>query len=118
VHSSICISNFYICDLIFNSLLTPMAFDVASKMLTYRPSARISATAALHSPYFISEEPPACTPSELPMPEGDWHEFESKQRKKRQKAAGTIEQRRPSGEGVDRRKRAKPTATHSSSSPK
>lgn len=85
-----------------------MAFEMVAKMLNYRPLSRISATAALHCPYFTSEEPTACEPHELPMPDGDWHEFESKQRKKRQQADGAI-RRTIDGATADRKKRQKPT---------
>lgn len=67
----------------FGKLLTPAAMDLVRKMLYYEPHERISAEDALRSPYFTQEQPPACHKSELPYPEGDWHEYDSKQRKKK-----------------------------------
>ncbi|KAI9360006.1 kinase-like domain-containing protein, partial [Zopfochytrium polystomum] len=52
-------------------------------LLQLDPTNRPSASTCLLHPYFTEEYPPACDKSQLPRIEGDWHEYESKQRKKK-----------------------------------
>jgi hypothetical protein len=52
------------------------------KLLTLDPSQRPSCTEALNHPYFTLETPFASSKEQLPSIDGDWHEFEGKQRKK------------------------------------
>ncbi|KAJ3319977.1 kinase subunit of RNA polymerase II carboxy-terminal domain kinase I [Boothiomyces sp. JEL0866] len=51
-------------------------------LLALSPASRPTAKQALSHPYFTSELPLPCEPRELPKIEGDWHEYEGKQRKK------------------------------------
>lgn len=64
------------------SKLSPETITLARKMLYMDPGQRISAREALESPYFTSERPFACDNIDLPLPDGDWHEFEYKKRKR------------------------------------
>ncbi len=55
------------------------AKDLAFKLLRLNPKERITAEQALRHPFFTSGERPS---ADLPKIDGDWHEFECKQRKK------------------------------------
>ncbi|KAF9086116.1 kinase subunit of RNA polymerase II carboxy-terminal domain kinase I, partial [Mortierella sp. GBA35] len=67
----------------FGKLMSPAALDLAEALLSLNPKRRPTAVEALHSfAYFTEEEPAPCRPEELPKIDGDWHEYESKQRKK------------------------------------
>lgn len=74
------------------------ALSLIKQFLIFNPEMRITSLNALASSYF-SHEPAACLPHEyaslsyssqsrLPTPEGDWHEYETKLRRKR--SAATI----------------------------
>ncbi|KAF9387145.1 kinase subunit of RNA polymerase II carboxy-terminal domain kinase I, partial [Podila verticillata] len=77
----------------FEKYMSPAALDLAEALLSLDPKRRPTAAEALSKfDYFTNEQPAACLPAELPKIEGDWHEYESKQRKK----AGTkIKQQHP-----------------------
>ncbi|KAF9104194.1 kinase subunit of RNA polymerase II carboxy-terminal domain kinase I [Mortierella sp. AM989] len=67
----------------FGKIMSPAALELAEALLSLNPDRRPTAVEALTKfTYFTEEEPAACTPEELPKIEGDWHEYESKQRKK------------------------------------
>ncbi|ORY07446.1 Pkinase-domain-containing protein [Basidiobolus meristosporus CBS 931.73] len=68
----------------FKKIMTPAALDLAERLLSMNPAKRPTAQDALSHPYFTSEEPEACSIQKLPTIDGDWHEYESKQRKKKQ----------------------------------
>ncbi|KAJ3106250.1 kinase subunit of RNA polymerase II carboxy-terminal domain kinase I [Phlyctochytrium planicorne] len=57
-------------------------FKLLDSLLQLDPGRRPSASECLEHPYFSADLPRACLPSELPKVEGDWHEYESKQRKR------------------------------------
>ncbi|KAI3634759.1 hypothetical protein MIR68_007140 [Amoeboaphelidium protococcarum] len=63
-------------------IIDQSAADLILSMLRYLPKERISAANALQSEYFTSEPLP-CLLSELPKPDEDLHEFEVKQKRKR-----------------------------------
>ncbi|KAJ3410941.1 kinase subunit of RNA polymerase II carboxy-terminal domain kinase I [Chytridiales sp. JEL 0842] len=63
-------------------LILGEGFKLLDSLLNLNPIHRPTAIDSLHHPYFTSELPEACKPYELPKVEGDWHEYESKQRKK------------------------------------
>ncbi|KAF9197490.1 kinase subunit of RNA polymerase II carboxy-terminal domain kinase I [Haplosporangium sp. Z 27] len=68
---------------VFGKIMSPAALELAEALLSLNPELRPTANEALTKfAYFTEEEPAACTPEELPKIEGDWHEYESKQRKK------------------------------------
>ena len=94
------------------------ALDLLERMLQLDPAKRVSANEALNDAYFQSLEPFPCQPDEyivqitsvyftflirLPRPDGDWHEYETKQRKRA--AAGKESN---SAKDKDRSKRPKP----------
>ncbi|KAF9192288.1 kinase subunit of RNA polymerase II carboxy-terminal domain kinase I [Haplosporangium sp. Z 767] len=67
----------------FGKFMSPAALDLAEALLSLNPKQRPTAVEALSKfAYFTEEEPAACLPGDLPKIEGDWHEYESKQRKK------------------------------------
>ncbi|KAI8806495.1 kinase-like domain-containing protein [Cladochytrium replicatum] len=66
--------------------LSSSAIDLVDQLLALDPTKRPNSAAVLQHPYFTIEEPPACTPSELPRIDGDWHEYESKLTRKAHKA--------------------------------
>ncbi|KAI7818538.1 kinase-like domain-containing protein, partial [Gamsiella multidivaricata] len=67
---------------IFGRIMSPAALDLAEALLNLNPRGRPTAVEALTKfAYFTEEEPAACKPEDLPKIEGDWHEYESKQRK-------------------------------------
>ncbi|KAI7905710.1 kinase-like domain-containing protein [Cokeromyces recurvatus] len=72
----------------FESLLSPGALELSEALLSMDPLKRPSATEALEFNYFKHELPEPIMPANLLDINGDWHEFESKQRK-RQKGATT-----------------------------
>ncbi|KAJ1565512.1 kinase subunit of RNA polymerase II carboxy-terminal domain kinase I [Nowakowskiella sp. JEL0078] len=70
--------------------LSPQALDLIDKLLQLDPLKRPSAREVLEHPYFTIEEPTPCSPSEIPRLEGDWHEFDTKQRKKEKEKSSTT----------------------------
>ncbi|KAF9943341.1 kinase subunit of RNA polymerase II carboxy-terminal domain kinase I [Mortierella alpina] len=67
----------------FSKYMSPAALDLAEALLSLNPKKRPTAAESLANfAYFTEEEPAACLPEDLPKIEGDWHEYESKQRKK------------------------------------
>ncbi|KAI8643204.1 Pkinase-domain-containing protein [Parasitella parasitica] len=70
----------------YQSLLSPGALELSEALLSMDPLNRPTAAQALQFGYFKNELPVPIMPANLLNITGDWHEFESKQRK-RQKAA-------------------------------
>ncbi|KAK3817061.1 MAG: kinase-like domain-containing protein, partial [Linnemannia elongata] len=67
----------------YGKLMSPAALDLAEALLSLNPKRRPTAVEALSNfAYFTEEEPAPCRPEELPKIDGDWHEYESKQRRK------------------------------------
>ncbi|TPX56629.1 hypothetical protein PhCBS80983_g04403 [Powellomyces hirtus] len=62
--------------------IPPMAIDLIVKLLSFDPAKRPSAKEALAHPFFTSELPLACTPEQIPVISGSFHEFECKERTK------------------------------------
>ncbi|KAG9290339.1 hypothetical protein G9A89_007070 [Geosiphon pyriformis] len=67
---------------VYGEILSPKALELICTLLSVNPTDRPTAMEALELPYFTAEEPEACLPENLPRIHGDWHEFESKQRKR------------------------------------
>nr|CAG8449015.1 8949_t:CDS:10 [Entrophospora candida] len=67
----------------YGNYLTSAALELVEVLLSLNPSKRPTARKALEFSYFTEEEPFACSPSELPEIHGDWHEYESKNRRKK-----------------------------------
>jgi hypothetical protein len=76
-----------------------MAFSLIDLLLALDPKKRPKIGEALTHPYWL-EEPRACEKHEIPQVLGDWHEFESKLRRKEERRAQQTKQglegRRPS----------------------
>jgi hypothetical protein len=76
-----------------------MAFSLIDLLLALDPKKRPKIGEALTHPYWL-EEPRACEKHEIPQVLGDWHEFESKMRRKEERRAlqtkQGLENRRPS----------------------
>ncbi|KAK4509746.1 uncharacterized protein ATC70_007048 [Mucor velutinosus] len=66
----------------YQSLLSPGALELSEALLSMDPLKRPTATQALEFSYFKQELPEPVMPANLLDINGDWHEFESKQRKK------------------------------------
>jgi CTD kinase subunit alpha len=62
--------------------MPPAARDLAGRLLAYDPNTRISAKDALYHEYF-SEEPKGERPVFKEL--GEWHDFEAKQRRRKEK---------------------------------
>jgi CTD kinase subunit alpha len=78
-------------------VLSKEALDLAFKLLSLDPERRPTAAEALQHPYFTKELPQperptgyadsvSCADGSLVKMDGEWHEFESKQRKRAQRA--------------------------------
>ena len=74
-------------------MLSKEALDLAFKLLSLDPERRPTAAEALQHPYFTKELPQperptgyayfiSCADGSLVKMDGEWHEFESKQRKR------------------------------------
>ncbi|CAG8614123.1 9104_t:CDS:10, partial [Ambispora gerdemannii] len=66
----------------FEGVLTAAAMELAEALLSLNPENRPTARKALNFSFFTEEMPTACSLEELPEIQGDWHEYESKQRKR------------------------------------
>ena len=66
--------------------LTEQDHTFMSLLFKMNPKHRITAAEALIHPWFIQNQPLPCHPSELPVLEGDWHEYDSKKRGHRRKS--------------------------------
>ncbi|RKP25934.1 kinase-like domain-containing protein [Syncephalis pseudoplumigaleata] len=90
----------------YASILSPGTFALAEQLLSMNPAHRPTAQQALAHAYF-TEAPLPCSPDELPKMEGDWHEFESKQRQKKRQlssaASATTTQSGQEGSTVQKR---------------
>ncbi|KAF8655275.1 hypothetical protein AX16_003175 [Volvariella volvacea WC 439] len=75
---------------LFKKWMSSAALDLAEKLLAYDPAERISASQALHEPYFTQENPPAIAPTGLATLEGEWHELETKKERQKRKKPDTI----------------------------
>ncbi|KAI9250331.1 Pkinase-domain-containing protein [Sporodiniella umbellata] len=67
---------------LYQSLLSPGALELAQALLTMHPEKRPSAAEALDFSYFKTELPEPTMPVNLLSIQGDWHDFESKQRRR------------------------------------
>lgn len=81
---------------IYGSLLSPCALELSEALLAMDPVNRPSAAQALEFDYFKSELPEPVMPANLLDVTGDWHEFESKQRKRQKAAAAAAASNPPS----------------------
>ncbi|CAO3582841.1 unnamed protein product [Absidia cylindrospora] len=70
----------------FKSMLTPGALALSEALLSMDPKNRPTAAEALEFEYFKTEEPKDILPANLMDMNDDWHDFESKQRKRKQAA--------------------------------
>ncbi|KTW29767.1 hypothetical protein T552_00974 [Pneumocystis carinii B80] len=66
----------------YSSILSPAALSLLSNILALDPSKRPTATDALKHTFFTQEEPKPMPPLGLGNMKGDWHEYESKRRRK------------------------------------
>jgi serine/threonine protein kinase len=62
--------------------LSPSSIFLLDGLLILDPNQRLTCKQALEHQYFTTELPAACERHRLPVIDGDWHEFEGKQRKK------------------------------------
>jgi CTD kinase subunit alpha len=69
-------------ETVWKDVFTPACLDLVQRMFKYDPMKRPTAEEVLNHEYFTTEEPAARQPVELAKVEGDWHEFESKQRRR------------------------------------
>ncbi|KAK9729371.1 kinase subunit of RNA polymerase II carboxy-terminal domain kinase I [Basidiobolus ranarum] len=93
----------------FRDTLSPEAYDLATALLSMDPSKRPSAGEALRHKYFTSEQPNPCDLKDFPKLEGDWHEFEAKEmRKKNQKQCSNDSLTRSTHEDSHTNKPSKP----------
>ena len=72
---------------LYADVLSEQGIDLASKLLSLDPELRPTAAEALRHPYFVTELPRPEQPTGLAeLDGGEWHEFESKQRKRASRA--------------------------------
>ncbi|KAJ1650037.1 kinase subunit of RNA polymerase II carboxy-terminal domain kinase I [Dispira simplex] len=64
--------------------MTSEAMHFMEQLLQFNPKQRLSAQQALEHPYFTSEQPKPALPEEIPLIDGDWHEYEYKAKRKQQ----------------------------------
>ncbi|CAO3620865.1 unnamed protein product [Cunninghamella blakesleeana] len=67
----------------YKGLLTPGALALSEALLSMDPKNRPSAAEALEFDYFKNEEPNALLPANLLNMSDDWHDFESKKRRRK-----------------------------------
>ncbi|KAK9235793.1 kinase-like domain-containing protein [Lipomyces kononenkoae] len=70
----------------FESVVPPAGLELAVQLLSLDPTKRPSAAAALESDYFTKEAPAPVRPTGLGGIEGEWHEYQSKQRRRKEKS--------------------------------
>ncbi|KAK6455149.1 kinase of RNA polymerase II carboxy-terminal domain, alpha subunit [Scheffersomyces xylosifermentans] len=68
----------------YKSIMSPDSYDLALKLLALNPSERLSAEEALEHDYFKNEPQPEPLMF-LKDVEGEWHEFETKQRRRQER---------------------------------
>lgn len=92
----------------FKSILTPTAYDLAEKLLCMNPANRLDAEHALQHAYF-TELPRAEPLTFLKDVQGEWHEFETKKRRRTERkrlqdeAKGQAKEIESKGTSVDAR---------------
>ncbi|CAO3656037.1 unnamed protein product [Mucor hiemalis] len=103
---------------IYGSLLSPGALQLSEALLAMDPLNRPTAAQALEFDYFKSELPEPVMPANLLDVTGDWHEFESKQRK-RQKASAANQpsnnNKKPENNTTQHNNRSKSTPSSTTS---
>ncbi|KAK9446699.1 kinase-like domain-containing protein [Limtongia smithiae] len=77
---------------LYGSVLSPHGLELAMALLALDPAKRPSAAAALESRYFTEEDPTPERPTQLGEL-GEWHEYESKLRRRKEK--GKQQQHQP-----------------------
>lgn len=86
---------------LYGSILSEQCFDLALQLLKYDPSKRITAKDALKHEYFKeSPEPAALDDGAL---NGEWHEFEAKKKRRKEREERKLEERKRK-EGLKRQK--------------
>lgn len=68
----------------FKPLMSEQSFDLAQKMLTLVPEKRLTADEVLEHPYFTTDPQPEPLDFMQTL-EGEWHEFETKQRRREER---------------------------------
>lgn len=68
----------------YKHLMTEDSFDLVQKMLTLHPARRITAEEALKHPYFTNDPQPEPLTFMKDI-EGEWHEFETKKRRREER---------------------------------
>ncbi|KAI8982329.1 kinase-like domain-containing protein [Mycotypha africana] len=74
----------------YEALLSPGALELAEALLSLDPIKRPTAADALNFKYFKEEGPKPIKPANLLSVQGDWHEFESKQRRRQKNSSSNI----------------------------
>lgn len=69
----------------YSTILSEQAFDLALKLLTLNPSQRYTATQALEHQYFREDPQPEPLTEILLTIEGEWHEFETKKQRRKER---------------------------------
>jgi CTD kinase subunit alpha len=76
----------------YSQLLSPACFDLATRLLEYDPRKRYTAREALNHQYFY-EAPPA-EPLDEKSLNGEWHEFEAKKKRRKEREERRLEEER------------------------
>lgn len=69
----------------YSTILSEQAFDLALKLLTLNPVQRYTATQALEHRYFHEDPQPELLAEVLLGIEGEWHEFETKKQRRKER---------------------------------